>query len=97
MRCIGIIFIIFLVTELKAGEIALNRIPEPAKSDYRTPLSESSALELCLPLNSTAFALQDNVSISSSPYIPPVELGFFCLFELRLEKKFKFPVNFELK
>jgi hypothetical protein len=29
--------------------------------------------------------------------MPPVELGFFCLLELRLEKKFKLPVNFELR
>jgi hypothetical protein len=29
--------------------------------------------------------------------LPPVELGFFCLFELRLEKKYKLPVNFELR
>lgn len=29
--------------------------------------------------------------------LPPVELGFFCLFELHLEKKYKLPVNFELK
>jgi len=101
MRVVLCMIIIQSLISVYAGDIALTRFPEKI-----TGICSGSPAIGCSKLAGSVIG-EGEISQLIKEFghaqnfekllIPPVELGFFCLFELRLEKKLKFPVNFELK